>query len=387
MDPIYLDNNATTRLDEAVLEAMLPFLRGSYGNPSSRHPLGEEASAAVEAARRSVARLAGAHAPRAVVFTSGGTEALNSAVAAAAARAGARGAARVLTSTVEHSALSAPLASRADLDVVAIGVDGEGRLDREGLLDELERAGDGLAFVALQAANSETGVRTPPRLLAEVAARAHAVGAALVLDAVQVPGKAPLDVRAIGADFTALSAHKLHGPKGVGALVLGPGTGDPAPLLRGGPQEGGWRAGTPNVPGIVGFGRAAELARAATADPEGPPGLFALRERLEAGLARVWPGSRVLGRGAPRLPNTTSALLAGVDAELLLAYLADAGVAASAGSACNAGRRRPSAVLLAMGLAEEDARSVVRLSLSRHTTQAEVDGALATLGRARADLA
>jgi cysteine desulfurase len=363
---IYLDHNATTPVLPAVRDAMLPWLGERCGNPSSAHPLGEEAADAVRAARGHVARLVGAS-PREIVFTSGGTEATNCALRAALRALPARAA--VVTSAVEHSATLEPLAEleQQGVRVVRVPVDGEGRLDRaalEGAIDER------VALVSLQTANNETGVLFD---LAGVAARCRTAGALLHLDAVQCAGKVALDLRALGADYASLSAHKLHGPKGAGALFVRAGA-PFAPLLRGGPQEDGRRAGTENVPGLAGFGRAAELAHEALR--AGWAARCAeLRDRLERNLLERLAGVRVHGASAPRLPNTTNLAFAGLDAEALLAHLGAAGLCASAGSACHAQARRPSHVLVAMGCSPAEASGSLRLSLGRTTTGAEVDAA------------
>ncbi len=370
-DLLDLDHNATTPVLPEVLAAMLPWLGERWGNPSSAHPAGEAARDLVQAARSDVARLVGANA-REITFTSGGTEATNTAIRAAlAARPGRR---TVVTSTVEHSATLEPLEEleRGGLRVVRVGVDGEGRLDRAALERELEpAAGAGVALVTLQTANNETGALFD---LDGVAARCRAIGAAFHVDAVQSAGKVPLDLRALGADFASLSAHKIHGPKGVGALFSRDGAAF-EPLLRGGPQEGRRRAGTENVPGIAGFARAAVLARAALA--EGAlDRVRGLRDRFECALTERVSGARVHAAAAPRLPNTSNVGFEGLDAESLLAALSAAGLCASAGSACHAQARRPSHVLVAMGFSPAEASGSARFSLGRTTTADEIDRAL-----------
>lgn len=370
---LYLDHNATTPVLPEVLAAMLPWLAGHPGNPSSAHPAGEEARDAVERARAAVARLVGAR-PAEITFTSGGTEATNTALhAALAARPGRR---TVLTSAVEHSATLEPLAEleQAGLRVVRAGVDGEGRLDRARILAELAgAAGAQVALVTLQTANNETGARTDPADLTNLVEAARAAGALVHLDAVQSLGKHPLDLGRLGADYASLSAHKVHGPKGTGALHVRAGA-PFHPLLRGGPQEGRRRPGTENLPGIVGFGRAAELAQAALA-AGAEEQVRALRDRFEAALARAIPDLAVHARGALRLANTSNLALPGVDAEELLAALGATGLCASAGSACHATARRPSHVLAAMGLPDRQLRSALRFSLARTTTADEIDRA------------
>lgn len=365
---LYLDHNATTPVLPEVLAAMLPWLGARAGNPSSAHAAGEAARDLVESARGEVARLAGARAAE-ITFTSGGTESTNTAIRAALAAAGARR--TIVTSAVEHSATLEPLAELERADgwrVVRVGVDGEGRLDRAALFAAI---GADVALVTLQTANNETGALAD---LDGVAAACRDAGATFHVDAVQSLGKAPLDLRALGADFASLSAHKLHGPKGVGALWSRDGRAF-EPLLRGGPQEGRRRAGTENVPGIAGFGAAAASARAALARGD-LERVRVLRDRFESELERALPGLSVHARGAPRLPNTSNVAIPGVDAEELLSALSAQGLCASAGSACHASARRPSHVLVAMGLDEDRLRGALRFSLARTTTGAEVERAV-----------
>lgn len=375
---IYLDHNATTPVLPEVLDAMLPWLGPRAGNPSSSHPAGEEARDLVEAARTDVARLVGARATE-ITFTSGGTEATNTAIRAAlAARADRR---RVVTSSVEHSATLEPLADleeRGAARVVRIGVDGEGRLDREALFAAIDAS---VALVTLQTANNETGVLSD---LSGVAAACRAAGAIFHVDAVQSAGKVPLELRALEADFASLSAHKLHGPKGVGALFARDGAAF-EPLLRGGPQEGRRRAGTENVPGIAGFARAAVLAREALANGA-LERVRALRDRFESALAAREPGLVVHARGSTRAPNTSNVALPDVGAEALLAALGAEGLCASAGSACHAAARRPSHVLVAMRLPDAQVQGALRFSLGRTTTADEIERAVELVAASAAAL-
>jgi cysteine desulfurase len=355
--PTYLDYNATAPVKGEVVAAMRAALERT-GNPSSVHSFGREARRALERAREAVAAMVGA-APGQVVFTSGGTEANNQALGCA------RGS--VVVSTVEHDSVlaAAPDAERA-------AVDPEGRID----LARLERqlASTRPALVSVMLANNETGVIQPVREVVEVARR-H--GARVHCDAVQAGGKLAIDLAALGADFLTLSAHKLGGPQGVGALMLGAGI-EPAALLRGGGQERRWRPGTENVAGIVGFGMAAALARAELQEDAARVG--ALRDRLEARLLAT-PGARRNG-GEPRVPNTANISFDGVDAEALLIAIDLEGVAASTGAACAAGGIEPSHVLKAMGFSPERVQSSLRLSLGRATTQAEVDRAAEVIAAA-----
>ena len=369
MQPIYLDNNSTTPVAQEVLEAMLPWLRERFANPSSPYPAGEEAADAVRAARGEVARLLGDASPGEVLFTSGGSESIASAFRVATQRHPDRR--RIVVSSVEHSAVkrNAEVLEERGYERVVVGVDREGQLDREALFEAID---DRCALVSLMLANNETGVVTD---LSGVGEACLAARATFHLDAVQGPGKLPLEPRNLGCDLLAISGHKFHGPKGVGALWARPG---PAfePLVLGGPQEQGRRAGTENVPGIVGLGRAAALAREHLGSAGAGEGLAALRDRLEAGVLERVPGSRVNGAGAPRVGNTTNLLLPGIEAHLILALLGERGVQASAGSACNARKVAPSPVLLAMGATPEEASSSLRLSLSRETTGEQVEAAL-----------
>ena len=386
MREIYFDNNATTAPDGAVVEAMLAWLREGYGNPSSLHRHGEAAAGALGAARSAVARLIGAASPREIVFTSGGTEANNAALHTTLTHAldGARR--RVLTSRIEHAGLLRPLeafAGRHGFAVESVGVDARGAIDTERLRARIEARGDSLALVSVMWANNETGVVVPDEELAALAAACRRCGAPFHVDAVQAPGKLPMDVAGIGMDLASLSGHKFHGPQGTGALYVRAGYEEAAgltPLLAGGSQERDRRAGTQNVPGIAGLGRAADLARERMADPTAIPRLRALRDRLEEGLLAAVPGAAVLARTAPRLPNTANVRFPGLDGELLLQSLAAEGLAVSAGAACSAERRGASHVLLAMDLNELEAASCLRFSLSTHSTAAEVDDAVALVG-------
>ncbi|MFO1009699.1 MAG: aminotransferase class V-fold PLP-dependent enzyme [Planctomycetota bacterium] len=364
---IDFDQNATTACAPEVVEAMLPWFTRAGANPSSTHAGGEEAADALRAARSSIARLAGV-APRELVFTSGGTEAIATAIDAALAARPERP--RVVATSVEHAAVLENLrASGRELVLLDVDADGAPREDAaRAALDER------CALVCLQLANNELG--TLPEL-ARIAARAHELGVLVHVDAVQALGKVPVELAGANAprvDYASFSAHKLHGPKGAGALWVRPGS-PFTPRQRGGAQEQGRRAGTENLPALVGFGRAAELARAWLAGP-GPTALAALRDRFEAELVRRAGPVRLHARGARRLPNTTNLAFDGLDAEALLAGLSSAGLLASAGSACHAGARKPSHVLAALGLPPAEAAGTVRFSLGRGTTPAEVEAGL-----------
>ncbi len=375
---VYLDNNATTRLDEDVLDAMLPLLREHWGNAGSGHHVGRPVARAVNAARRSVADRYGVR-PADVVFCSGATEADNLALGGSlAARPGRR---HVVTTAVEHPAVldcARALEAEGRCELSIVGVDADGRLDL-GALDAALRPDD-TALVSVMGANNETGVLFP---IEEVAARAHAAGAWLHVDAVQLVGKTTVDPIAAGADLIALSAHKFHGPKGVGVLVLGDGV-EPAPILHGGGQEKGRRAGTLNAPGIVGLARA--LERVDEEDATALPRMRVLRERLEDGLRDAVAELEITGAAAERVANTTHLTVPGVEAEALLVQLDREGIACSAGSACSTGALEPSPVLVAMGMAPDRLHGALRLSMSRETTEADVDRVLEVLPAAVARL-
>jgi cysteine desulfurase len=373
---IYLDYNATTPLDPRVLEAMLPYLRESFGNPSSLHWFGQRARAAVEDARSRVASLIGAD-PAEIVFTASGSESDNMALRGALAKAGSARR-RVVTTSVEHHAVlnTAKALREEGVPVAVAGVSEGGRLD----LDDLRAKLDDTTLVAsVMLANNETGVLQP---VAEAARLARERAALVHCDAVQAAGKTPVDVRALDVDLLTLSAHKLYGPKGVGCLYVRRGT-PLGPLVRGGAQERNRRAGTENVAGIVGFGAAASLAKESLAAEAERIG--ALRDRLEERLLKL-PGARRNG-GEPRLANTANVSFEGADAEALVMALDLEGVAVSTGAACAAGGIEPSHVLKAMGLPPERVQSSLRLSLGRTTTEEEVDRAadiiVAVVGRQR----
>lgn len=371
-DLVYLDNNATTAIDSEVLETMLPWLREGYGNPSSKHALGEPAALAVAKARGEVARLLNAPSPRGVVFTSGGTESINSAFFSALR--GQPGKRRIVTTQAEHAAALSPAKRLSDegYAVEFVAVDGDGRIDVDALLAAIT---PNTALCTLLWGNNETGVVVPTETLVRVAARCREVGAAFHLDAVQVAGKRKIDVVEIGADALSISSHKFHGPKGVGAVWVREGSPYFA-HVEGGTQEEGRRGGTLNTPGIVGLGAAARAARAFLDDPSAGAELRSRRDRLERGLLERIPDATVNGAGAERVDNTTNISFAGVRGDALLLMLSELGVCVSTGAACSTGKRAPSHVLLAMGLAPELAGGSIRLSLCRHSTDIDVERAL-----------
>jgi len=359
---IYLDNNATTPVDPRVVEAMLPALRKGWGNPSSGHRRGRMAKEMVEAARAEVAACLGVL-PDEVVFTSGGSESDNWALAGVVE---ARGGGHVVTSAVEHPAVLATaraLERAGRIRLTVVGVDRTGRADP----DEVARAlAPDTILVSLMLANNEVGTLQP---VAEVAEACRRRGVLVHTDAAQAVGKVPVDAGTLDVDLLTVAGHKLYAPKGVGVLVVRRGVAI-APMIHGAGHERGLRAGTENVPGIVGLGAACELVRRDLAGET--PRLAALRDTLEASLADGFPGLVLHGHRELHLPNTASVAFPGVDANELLAALADE-VAASAGAACHTGAVHPSAVLTAMGVDAAIATATVRFSLGRFTTAAEVE--------------
>ena len=371
MDRIYLDHNATTPVDPRVLEAMLPVLREGFGNASSLHWFGQQARAALDEARAEVARLIGAN-PTEIVFTSSGTEADNMAVRGAAGMA-PPGRRTILYSAIEHHAVMNTAKALGEegwtVKVVRVGADGMVDLD-----DLAAKVDETTALVALMRANNETGVVQP---VEEAARIAHAKGALVHGDAVQAAGKIPIDVRALDVDLLALSGHKIYAPKGVGALYVKRGTRLRA-WARGGSQERNRRAGTENIPGIVGMGRAAALAREDLQAESARLG--ELRDRLEQRLLAI-PGTRRNGDG-PRVANTSNISFEGIEAESLLMALDLAGIAVSTGAACAAGAVEPSHVLRGMGLPLDRVQGSVRFSLGRGTREADVDRTAAEVATA-----
>jgi cysteine desulfurase len=370
---IDLDANATTRPEAAVVEAMLPFLSQGYGNPSSEHRLGRAARQALEEARGQAAALIGAELDE-VVFTSGGTEAINAVHIFARQEWPERPV--LVTTPVEHAAgiECAARWRRQGGEVRLAHVDVNGVVDLASLKTLL--ADGAVALVSVIWGNNEVGTVAP---MQEITDLAHEAGALVHADAVQMAGKIPIHVREVPVDYLSLSAHKLHGPKGCGALYVNRGARF-RPLLLGGGQENGRRSGTENLPAIAGFGRAAELARSHL--EMGLTTVAQRRDLLEQLILEACPEAVVHARHAPRLPNTSSIAFPGVDAAGLLILLDEQGVAVSGGSACDSGQLHPSHVLEAMGYDARHAGSTVRFSLSRFTTEAEVRTAAAVVARA-----
>ncbi|SKA24700.1 cysteine desulfurase NifS [Consotaella salsifontis] len=370
MRRVYLDNNATTQTRPEVVAAMLPFFTEDYGNPSSGHRFGAAAADAVQKARRSLQALIGAAREDEILFTSGGTESDNAVLRAALCIDPGR--TEIVTSAVEHPAVLRPCAAlkQQGVSVRVVPVDRQGRLDIDAYRAAL---GPKTALVSLMWANNETGTIFPVEGLAEIA---HAAGALFHTDAVQAVGKVPVALAGTEIDMLSLSAHKFGGPKGVGALYVRRGVAF-EPLIRGGRQQRGRRAGTENVPAIVGLGKAAELAQAGLA--ERMRRVARLRDRLETELVRRVGSCLILGDPYDRLANTSCIAFEFVDAEAILMHLDRQGIAASAGSACASGTIEPSHVLRAMAVPFMAAHGAIRFSLGEDTTGEEVDRVLDVL--------
>lgn len=369
MKQVYLDNNATTRIDPMVLEAMMPFLTEHYGNPSSIHDFGTLSRAALERAHQQVAALLGADHASEIIFTSCATEATSTALHACVELMPERR--EIITTAVEHPATLAVCEhlERQGYLIHRIGVNSDGALDMEQYRQALSTR---VAVVSVMWANNETGVLFP---VIEMAAMAQEYGALFHCDAVQVVGKIPLDIGRTQIDMLSCSAHKLHGPKGVGCLYLRRGTRF-RPLLRGGHQERGRRAGTENIAGIVGMGTACELAQIHL---PGASSLAQLRDRLQEGLIAQVPSVMVMGGNQPRVPGTTNLAFEFIEGEAILLLLNQAGIAASSGSACTSGSLEPSHVMRAMNIPYTAAHGSIRFSLSRYTREKEIDYVIDTL--------
>jgi cysteine desulfurase len=377
MNRIYLDNNATTSVEPAVLEAMLPYFSSDFGNASSIHTFGQRARAAVETARDQLAALLNARSQE-IVFTSGGTESDNHAIFGIVAASTAP-TTHVITSTIEHEAVlnACQVLEKQGAAVTYLPVSREGLID----LNELRKAiRPDTALITIMHANNELGT---VQNLAEIGRIAAEVDVYLHTDAVQAIGKIPVDVKALQLDLLSLSGHKLYAPKGIGALFIKGGT-RLRQFLFGGHHQRGFRPGTENVPGIIGLGKAAELARLSL--ERDASRTAALRDRLEGGLLARIPDCHANASSAPRTPNTSNLTFPGVEGEALVISLDLKGLACSTGAACSSGAVEPSHVLTAIGLPAAEARASIRFSLGRHTTDAEIDAALEIVPAALAQL-
>lgn len=373
---IYLDNNATTQLDPAVVEEMLPFLTKHYGNPSSGYGFAATARKAIHLARERVAALLGCE-PAEIVFTSGGTESNNAVIYSAlgrelgdkAATGPVRGIKHLVTSAVEHSAVLRPCQNlaRCGCEVTFVGVDEHGNID---VAEVAEAIRADTALVSIMWANNETGVVFPVEKIAEICRNK---GVLFHTDAVQATGKSPMRLRDSAINFLSLSAHKFHGPKGVGALYISRQS-RLNPLIAGGGQENGRRGGTENVASIVGLGKAAELALKYLAEEK--CSVRSLRDRFEKSVLQTVSGASVNGANAVRLPNTSSVSFEGVESSSALLLLDRQRICCSAGSACRTGSQEASHVLRAMNPASDGARRSLRFSFGRFNTEAEVDNAI-----------
>ena len=377
MNRVYLDCNATTPVEPEVLDAMLPYFSAEFGNASSIHTFGQKARAAVETAREQVAALLGAR-PQEIFFTSGGTESDNHAIFGIVSSSGASRP-HVITSFVEHEAVlnTCQALEKRGVSVTYLPVDQDGLIDLEHLRGALRPE---TVLITIMHANNELGT---VQALEQIGSIAKEADVYLHTDAVQSAGKIPIDVNQFQLDLLSVSGHKLYAPKGVGALYIRGGT-RLKQLLYGGHHQRGFRPGTENVAGIVGFGKAAEIARRSLANDASR--LSALRDQLEHGLLHRTPHSHINGGRAPRTPNTTNLVFPGVEGEALLIALDLKGLACSTGAACSSGAVEPSHVLTAIGLPPEEARASLRFSLGRHTTQADIDFALRVVPAAVAQL-
>jgi cysteine desulfurase len=387
MNRVYLDYNATTPVEPEVLDAMLPYFSGEFGNAASIHTFGQKARAGVEMAREQVAALIGAR-PQEIIFTSGGTESDNHAIFGAvnalmsgpfpkrdkhddgsAHRVVISHLKHVITSAIEHEAVlnACQALEKEGVEVTFLSVDRDGQID----LDDLRRAiRPETVLITIMHANNELGTVQPLEEIGRIAAQADVT---FHTDAVQSAGKIPIDVNKFQLDLLSLSGHKLYAPKGIGALYIRGGT-RLGQLLYGGHHQRGFRPGTENVTGIVGVGKAAEIVRKSLSVDANQ--MRALRDKLQQGLLDRVPHSRVNAAEAPRTPNTTNLVFPGVEGEALLIALDLKGLACSTGAACSSGAVEPSHVLTAIGLPPEEARASLRFSLGRHTTESDIHFAL-----------
>jgi cysteine desulfurase len=386
MNCVYLDYNATTPVDPQVLDAMLPYFSADFANASSIHTPGQRARAAVETARERVAALIGAK-PQEIVFTSGGTESDNHAIFGSVAQAllpvrlssPQLAPPHIITTTIEHEAVlnACQAAEKQGASVTYLQVDREAQVDPEAVRRAIRPE---TILITIMHANNEIGTVQPLEEIGRIV-KEHKIY--FHTDAVQSAGKIPIDVNTLNVDLLSLSGHKLYAPKGVGALYIRSGT-RVRQLLYGGHHQRGARPGTENVAGIAGLGKAAEIARKSlTNDAQR---VSALRDKLERGLIERVPQIRVNGSQAPRTPNTTNIRFAGIDGEALVISLDLKGLACSVGAACSSGAVEPSHVLTAIGLSQEEAKSSLRFSLGRHTTESEIAFALEVIPAAVAQL-
>jgi cysteine desulfurase len=388
MNCVYLDYNATTPVDSQVLDAMLPYFSADFANASSIHTPGQRARAAVETAREQVAALVGAR-PQEIVFTSGGTESDNHAIFGViaarvpqpilAVHSSQHAPPHIITTTIEHEAVlnACQAAEKQGIEVTYLGVDREGRINPEALRRAIRPE---TTLITVMHANNELGTVQP---LEEIGRIAKEQKIYFHTDAVQSAGKVPIDVNALAVDLLSLSGHKLYAPKGVGALYIRSGT-RVRQFLYGGHHQRGARPGTENVAAIVGLGKAAEIARNSLANDA--ERVSALRDKLERGVLDRVPQLRVNAGDGPRTPNTTNIMFVGIEGEALVIALDLKGLACSVGAACSSGAVEPSHVLTAIGLSQEEAKSSLRFSLGRHTTDAEISFALEVIPAAVAQL-
>jgi cysteine desulfurase len=377
MNSIYLDHNATTPVDPAVLEAMLPFFSGDFGNASSIHTFGQRARAAVESAREQVADLLNAR-PQEIVFTSGGTESDNHAILGVV-NDSCSDSRHIITSAIEHEAVlnTCQALEKRGVTVTYLPVNRDGLINPSDLRNAIRPE---TLLITLMHANNELGTVQP---LPEVGVIAAEADVYFHTDAVQSTGKLPIDVKSLRLDLLSLSGHKFYAPKGVGALFVKGGT-RLGQFLFGGHHQRGYRPGTENVAGIVGLGKAAELARRLLASDS--QRISNLRDQLEQGLLSHIPDSRANAANAPRTPNTCNLTFPGIEGEALIIALDLKGLACSTGAACSSGAVEPSHVLTAIGLRASEARASIRFSLGRHTTRADIDAALDLVPSAVAQL-
>ena len=363
MKNIYLDSNATTQVAPEVTDVMLPFFRELWGNPSSMHYFGGQVKKHIETAREQVAALINAD-PSEIVFTGSGTESDNMAIRGAVEASGPG--TRIVASQVEHPAVLAPSRrlKEAGFHVLELGVDSSGQFDLEEVASSLSAD---RTFVTIMWANNETGVIFPIQKIAELVKTA---GGVMHTDAAQAVGKIPIDVKKVPIDMLSLAGHKIHAPKGIGALYIRKGT-KLNPFLLGGHQENGRRSGTENVPYIVGLGMACQLLTGHIEEKAKTIGK--LRDKLEKSLLSSCPDATVNGSTKYRVPNTSNISFKYIEGEAILYHLSDIGIAASSGSACTSGSLEPSHVILAMGIPFTAAHGSIRFGLSRYTTEEEID--------------